>query len=292
MARPKELLRRSLKNATTSVGSTVEAGKPDRFPTPSVKSTADKSSTAKTFPFFRLPRELRDMIYEEAVVRCVKPYCTCKANFPVPTDGKLTYEPPLARASRQLKEECLPIFYRRNIFVFPIFNFHTCGLERWLENLGEERRKMIRRVALLLQGAPDLPKVTSHLESIESAFESSPGCIVKFYGNTDIMNIYGSAVETVNTLRECKIDYATIATIEDQNHRLFDAFQVANGEFVRARLNPLAPEFVKSVVNAVKEEDFKGTPDVAHGTIVSGIKRFAAGEFNWDAMVVNDSASY
>lgn len=65
-------------------------------------------------PLLRLPAHIRNMIYYHAVV---EPDCGC-----VPPCAKdLVYlvtlsEPPLSRVNKQLREECLPVFYKNNRF--------------------------------------------------------------------------------------------------------------------------------------------------------------------------------
>lgn len=73
--------------------------------------------TQKAFRFLALPAEIRDIIYREALVprtpKGIKePVCTLA-------------HPPLARVSKQLRAESLPVFYGENQFFINIDALHT-----------------------------------------------------------------------------------------------------------------------------------------------------------------------
>ncbi|KAK5695057.1 hypothetical protein LTR17_024642, partial [Elasticomyces elasticus] len=88
-----------------------------------------------------IPRELRDQIWERAVVR----------NFPIQvclSDSHTRFrffpnrDPPLLRASRQLREEALPIYYGCNIFSAD----SVFGVVEWLEHLSDDKLKALKNV--------------------------------------------------------------------------------------------------------------------------------------------------
>lgn len=102
---------------------------------------------------FRLPRELRELIYEEALIHksVLEIY---PAGDPVEymDEWELTTrswanfrpsEPSLTRTSRQIREEALPIFYSRNIFRDSPYDACCIKFLKWLT---PEKRQMLKSV--------------------------------------------------------------------------------------------------------------------------------------------------
>lgn len=93
---------------------------------PSVKMARTRSAVAKSaqasstgsqqvfLPFLRLPAEIRNMIYKEILIQ---PGCGCARTHPTrPLPLCTLAQPPLTRVNRQIREECLPVYYGSNTF--------------------------------------------------------------------------------------------------------------------------------------------------------------------------------
>ncbi|KAK3714221.1 hypothetical protein LTR37_008023 [Vermiconidia calcicola] len=80
-------------------------------------SVSDEAS----FPLFRLPAEIRNMIYKEVLVQKTGVYI---AAIGVP-------EPPLLRVSRLLRKETITIYYGCNIFHIPTTNYDSSVFLHW-----------------------------------------------------------------------------------------------------------------------------------------------------------------
>lgn len=115
-------------------------------------SPPDLPPAPKSFPFLKLPSELRDKIYDLVVVKRFhkQPICKCGTNpnpqlsgFDVPKIGMKTrsgpFEPNLTKACKQIRNEILPILYGRNNFVIRLNDFQTQGMDGWMELLGAAR---------------------------------------------------------------------------------------------------------------------------------------------------------
>jgi len=94
----------------------------------------------------RLPAELRDRIYELALVSDEQFEIDVKYS----RNDRRKYvrtirppvEPPLLRVSRQIRDEALPVHYGNNIF---------CGMDKvgfgvWLQRLGPQKRSLLRHL--------------------------------------------------------------------------------------------------------------------------------------------------
>lgn len=93
---------------------------------PSVKMARTRSATAKSaavsstgsqqavLPFLRLPPEIRNIIYKEILIQ---PGCGCARSHPIKPLPLFTLaQPPLTRVNRQIRQECLPVYYGSNTF--------------------------------------------------------------------------------------------------------------------------------------------------------------------------------
>lgn len=82
-----------------------------------VAKSAQASSTGSQqvfLPFLRLPAEIRNMIYKEILIQ---PGCGCARSHPTrPLPLCTLAQPPLTRVNRQIREECLPVYYGSNTF--------------------------------------------------------------------------------------------------------------------------------------------------------------------------------
>ncbi|KAK4494631.1 hypothetical protein PRZ48_013987 [Zasmidium cellare] len=81
---------------------------------------------------FKLPPELRNKIYDYVVVMGI-----------IGRQGKIK-EPGITLTNRQLRSECLPMFYGANKFAFTCFG-HAGN---FLEKLDDKRRSMLKLVAI------------------------------------------------------------------------------------------------------------------------------------------------
>lgn len=82
-----------------------------------VAKSAQVSSTGSqqaVSPFLRLPPEIRNIIYKEVLIQ---PGCGCARPHPTrPLPLCTLAQPPLTRVNRQIREECLPVYYGSNTF--------------------------------------------------------------------------------------------------------------------------------------------------------------------------------
>ena len=73
--------------------------------------------------FLSLPAELRNKIYKEALV---------ETDAIKVSESTIPPEPGLLRVNRQIREEAQDIYYNDNLFRFPIADYDTTMLVRWL----------------------------------------------------------------------------------------------------------------------------------------------------------------
>ena len=99
-----------------------------------------------TSPFIELPAELRNRIYEFAVIEsdpidlivCCCKHCPHMA---------IVVQPAVTRASRQLREESLPIFYGQNLFLGQAYEGYVpAKMIRWLRAIGAQNRSHIKNL--------------------------------------------------------------------------------------------------------------------------------------------------
>lgn len=104
-----------------------------------------RSAPMPQSPFFRLPAELRDQIYEDVFLRGV-----------TTVDSTRPTTPGLLLVSRQVNDEATMTFYRHTTFSFaehwspltlPMF---ARKLAAWLRRIPFERRKQIRHITFLM----------------------------------------------------------------------------------------------------------------------------------------------
>lgn len=101
-----------------------------RLPEPTSESTSAPADGGTGF--LDLPPEIRNIIYEYAVVQDKPIRFTYDK-------GRAARQPYLARVNRQIRWECLPIFYGQNIFATPeIYTF--------LQALTPENRKSVQNL--------------------------------------------------------------------------------------------------------------------------------------------------
>lgn len=136
-------------------------------------------------PLLRLPAHIRNMIYYHAVV---EPDCGC-----VPPCAKdlvhlitLT-EPPLSRVNKQLREECLPVFYKNNrfsIFVQPGPEIELCpvfperNVSRFFDSTWNGRDFLPKESDLRLVQAIQMS--WSPWEEVDNIYDSLTGITVSF----------------------------------------------------------------------------------------------------------------
>lgn len=96
------------------------------------------------FRFLDLPRELRDKIYKLALAD--KQH---HVHFPLDY-GLVTAQPGLILANKQIRKESLPIHYRFNSFFFDIHGLHLCNFFAWLDRVGPDFTRQMRKLTLSL----------------------------------------------------------------------------------------------------------------------------------------------
>lgn len=114
------------------------------------------TSMNATFPFLGLPPELREQVY----IYYMKGWSDTRIAHRSPRDPGIPlppYEPPLTRASRLIRNESVPVFYRTARF--PVIShpqphknlWHTTfDVVRWYDNLDPARIPLIRHLELHL----------------------------------------------------------------------------------------------------------------------------------------------
>ncbi|CAK4033259.1 Hypothetical predicted protein [Lecanosticta acicola] len=102
----------------------------------------------RAFALLNLPAELRNRIYEYAVIssdRLLVP-STCKHD-----DRPTAQQPALTKVNRQVREETIKTFYAENVFVYHI---HRCDFEymfEWMTAIGLENRSSVRKLQLVIK---------------------------------------------------------------------------------------------------------------------------------------------
>ena len=110
---------------------------------------------------FRLPAELRNRIYELALVQKKHIHASiagCEESWSRPNSKQVKRailaltlrQPPLTRTCRKLREEALPIFYGGNVFHVPILhNDGNAGeVIDWLTAVGAKNRSLLHQLYL------------------------------------------------------------------------------------------------------------------------------------------------
>lgn len=117
-------------------------------------------------PLSRLPRELRDLIYAHALVHD-DGIRIASVNRPgkIPKALQVTTTPPgsspnviltLPMSCRQLYRETISLFYERNCFCFPFYQYSWELLELFLSLLKDDHAKLLTRIVFeLLEGHHD-----------------------------------------------------------------------------------------------------------------------------------------
>lgn len=77
-------------------------------------ASAVAANASSSCAFLQLPAELRNIIYELAVLKNHRILTTLDQIPDIPDD----IQPPLTQTCRQIREECLPIYYEQNVFVY------------------------------------------------------------------------------------------------------------------------------------------------------------------------------
>jgi hypothetical protein len=98
--------------------------------------------------FLSLPQELRDHIYELALVK-PRNTITMLSNYSCFQSEVSAAQPALARVNRQIRQETLPIFYSANLFLAELSDETDLDTaKRWLQAIGDENVKSLRRLVL------------------------------------------------------------------------------------------------------------------------------------------------
>lgn len=91
-------------------------------------------------PFARLPAELRNHIYDLALVDAGR----IEVNRNLSTHWN---PPPLLQACRQLRNEASPVYYGNNTFTIEHWNALK-ALETWLRAIGPDARGFLRKILM------------------------------------------------------------------------------------------------------------------------------------------------
>ncbi|KAK5015100.1 hypothetical protein LTR60_003035, partial [Cryomyces antarcticus] len=125
-----------------------------------------------TFPFLMLPAEIRNVIYLLALVNDGDIYVCSVDSFRAQVS-----QPALTRVSRQIRKECLPVFYGCNRFRILTFSGEQWVWPHvWLKDIGSANCLMLRRLRVgafrLLdnEALPSPDSVTSELMAIGISF--------------------------------------------------------------------------------------------------------------------------
>ncbi|TKA72565.1 hypothetical protein B0A49_06034 [Cryomyces minteri] len=104
------------------------------------------------FPFLKLPPELRNVIYNLALVECHTVRMLVRP---------MTKQPALARVCRQVRNECLPIYYGNNHFQRDLidydrkqkdpYDWHNCPCPH-LVAIGNANCMMLRHLTVVTRG--------------------------------------------------------------------------------------------------------------------------------------------
>lgn len=159
--------------------------------------------------FFKLPREIRDVVYEHLCVfsnrRVLVP---CKQSLDgCPADRQP--EPAIAATCQQAREEALHSYYSRNRFAIPKHNFDFDGLQRWVDKTIKEFLPIIKDLYLIFGGTDGFPNPKSWMR-IRSSFSSGT---VKLRGNIDMSSAFEKACDIAFDLKQRKLDWKTICDV-------------------------------------------------------------------------------
>ena len=116
-----------------------------------VECKPEREAGPKPSPLLSLPAELRNRIYELAVV---EPDLIKLMGFRGVGKFEIRVaQPALTRACRQLRRECLALFYEANIFLGECHS--TCQakatpeyIDQWVEAIGAENRNSLKHLYL------------------------------------------------------------------------------------------------------------------------------------------------
>lgn len=105
--------------------------------------------------FAKLPAELRNCIYELVLIKTV-PYGHCQELVLIKTRphghcraDRRTYpeQPALTRTCKLIRNEALPLFYSKNIFIMDAMcQRHVEAARRWLKRLSKQDREHVGQV--------------------------------------------------------------------------------------------------------------------------------------------------
>lgn len=108
------------------------------------------------FPFLQLSAELRNRIYELALIHPQTRYVPCRCPWSEMTIGSIEdpvcHQPPLTRLCRQIRNESLPVYYGNNVFIVDYDDIHyrrgvQCKIETgWLRAIGPHNRRSLQKV--------------------------------------------------------------------------------------------------------------------------------------------------
>ena len=109
----------------------------------------------KTFRLLDLPPELWSRICKLVVIRD----CTFFLKNPgsVHVTCESTQQPPITRTCWSLRNEALPTFYRRNVFVIVDRDSELLGLHKWLRGLGSDKRRLLTQLYVASEQHDDGP---------------------------------------------------------------------------------------------------------------------------------------
>ena len=107
------------------------------------------------FPFLQLSAELRNRIYELALVHPQTKYVPCRcpwSEIGIDSTEAPVCQPPLTRLCRQIRNESLPVYYGNNVFIVDVNDIHyrrgvQCTIETgWLRAIGPHNRRSLQNV--------------------------------------------------------------------------------------------------------------------------------------------------
>ena len=163
--------------------------KPATGRAPAVNHTSTtQNDEQKPFAFQKLPPELRNHVYQHAVIeedvidlsdinRKERSWGLRGAEEGRVTSRqiqRIVRQPPLTRVCVEIRKEALPMFYRRNIFLLDLEHarrFQAISTVKWLTAIGTHNRRMLDNVYLLHDGF--------HLSDVVEAFAKDKVALTK-----------------------------------------------------------------------------------------------------------------
>ena len=202
------------------------------------------------FPFAKLPAELRQMIYKQAlpistdIAFCVECEgfhgyckesnhdshgCECLDDGPevivIRSAATLPPEPGLlmvaSEVNPELYREALPFFYEKSLINIVVVDFDLRPLTDYLEKLHDnlQRSKMIRRLNVVFEGEMGWENALKWVRTRERVVDKD--CQINFTGNSEMIDAFTNSCRIVERLRRSKTSWKLVrSTVQDVDNSL------------------------------------------------------------------------